>query len=236
MKKLLYFLPLFLLAFTAFAQKEIPLIEVEGVSEVSVMPDEAVIQINLVEKALKVADATNGLNKKTKSIEDALKKTKVKDYVFTVDNYFVNVNRIWTNNSSKDSGYVASQNIKIKLKNTGDNLVKITETLHQTADMGFQVQFVVSDELRKSTEKQLLELALADANSKAETIAKVMGIQNIRVFNVSYGAANNNYPVMLKAASRMEMSAMDAYESPVFNPDVQKISDRVRVAYTFLDK
>ncbi|MCF1750085.1 SIMPL domain-containing protein [Mariniradius sediminis] len=233
MKKLLYFLPLFLLAFTAFAQKEIPLIEVEGVSEVSVMPDEAVIQINLVEKALKVADATNGLNKKTKSIEDALKKTKVKDYVFTVDNYFVNVNRIWTNNSSKDSGYVASQNIKIKLKNTGDNLVKITETLHQTADMGFQVQFVVSDELRKSTEKQLLELALADAKSKAETIAKAMGIQTIKVFHISYGAPASNYPVVLRGAAKMEMAAMDAYESPVFNPDEQKISDRVRVAYTF---
>lgn len=233
MKKLHYFLPLFLLAFTAFAQKEIPLIEVEGVSEVSVMPDEAVIQINLVEKALKVADATNGLNKKNKSIEDALKKTKVKDYVFTVDNYFVNVNRIWTNNSSKDSGYVASQNIKIKLKNTGDNLVKITETLHQTADMGFQVQFVVSDELRKSTEKQLLELALADAKSKAETIAKAMGIQTIKVFQISYGAPANNYPVVLRGAAKMEVAAMDAYESPVFNPDVQKISDRVRVAYTF---
>jgi hypothetical protein len=34
----------------------------------------------------------------------------------------------------------------------------------------------------------------------------------------------------------MEVASMDAYESPVFNPDVQKISDRVRVAYTFLDK
>ncbi|MDX5478515.1 MAG: SIMPL domain-containing protein, partial [Cyclobacteriaceae bacterium] len=148
MKKAFLLLPVLFLSLGLMAQ-DIPLIEVEGSSEISIMPDEALIQISLSEKAMKVADATQALNKKTKSIEDALKKSGVKDFKFYVDNYYVYVNRIYTKGTSKDSGYVASQNIKVLVNDIEKDLAKITETLHQTANMGFNVQLNISDKLRK---------------------------------------------------------------------------------------
>lgn len=234
MKKLLFAALFLLSAVTVFAQENIPLIEVEGTSEISIMPDEAIIHLNLMEKAMKVADVTNALNKKTKSIEDALKKAKVKDYDFTVDNYYVSVNRVYNKGTSRDSGYVASQTIKVRVRNIDKDLVKITESLHQTADMGFNIQFNISDNVRKSSEQKLLELAIADARSKANIIAKSLGIQNIQVHNVNYTSEGNNlYPVMRQSKGMMAMDMAESRQEPTFSPEEQKLSDRVLVSFSF---
>jgi uncharacterized protein len=233
MKKSILILPLLFLSLAMMAQ-QIPMIEVEGKSEISIMPDEAHIQLSLVEKAMKVSDATNALNKKTKSIEDALKKTGIKDYDFFVDNYYVYVNRIYTKGTSKDSGYVASQNVRVVVKNIDKDLVRITETLHQTADMGFNVQLTVSDKLRKTSEKQLLEMAIEDAKYKAGIIANSLGIGKIRVHRVNYNAQIDNfYPVMREAKMMMASSAMDVSEQPIFRPEERKLNDKVVVVFTF---
>ena len=235
MKKLLLALPFLFLTFAVFAQENnIPLIQVEGTSELSIMPDEALMFISLTEKAMKVADATNALNKKTKSIEDALKKTRVSGYTFTVDNYFVNVNRVYSRSTSRDSGYVAAQTIKVRVKISDQNLVKITEALHQTTDMTYNVQFQVSDALRKSSSTKLLELAIADAKSKADVIAKSLGVSKLLVHNVTYTTVNNNYmPVMRNSKTMMTMDIKESYQEPTFSLDEQKLNDRVMVSFTF---
>lgn len=234
MKKLLFALPFLLLTVAAYAQENnIPLIEVEGTSELGIMPDEALIYLTLSEKAMKVADATNALNKKTKSIEDALKKTRVSGYTFTVDNYYVNINRVYTNNSSKDSGYVASQTVKVKVKIADQNLIKITEALHQTTDMTYNMQFNVSDALRKSSSSKLLELAIADAKTKAEVIAKSLGLSKLQVHRVSYSSGNVIMPVMRNAKTMMAMDMSESYQEPTFSPEEQKLTDRVMVSFTF---
>jgi uncharacterized protein len=233
MKKIILFSPILFLSLSMMAQ-QIPLIEVEGKSEISIMPDEANIQISLVEKAMKVSDATNALNKKTKSIEEALKKTGIEDYDFFVDNYYVYVNRIYTKGTSKDSGYVASQNVRVVVRNIEKDLVKITETLHQTTDMGFNIQLIVSDKLKKASEKQLLELAIEDAKLKADIIAKSLGIEKIKVHRVNYNAQTENfYPVMREAKMMMANTAMDVSEEPIFRPEERKLQDKVIVVFTF---
>lgn len=232
MKKILFILPVFLFALTAMAQ-EIPLIEVEGKSEISVMPDQALIHVNLMEKAMNVKDVTNALNKKTKSIKDAMEKTGIKDYEFTVDNYYVNVNRIYTRGTSKDSGYVATQNVKIVVKNIDEDMVEVVETLHQTANMGFNVSFNISEGQKKTYDKQLLELAIADAKTKAETIAASLGIDKVKVQKVIYTTGQNNFqPIMMRSESMMVKSA-DDYQEPVFSPEAQKLTDRILVAFSF---
>ncbi|MFC0263964.1 SIMPL domain-containing protein [Fontibacter flavus] len=233
MKKAFLLLPVLFLSLGLMAQ-DIPLIEVEGSSEISIMPDEALIQISLSEKAMKVADATQALNKKTKSIEDALKKSGVKDFKFYVDNYYVYVNRIYTKGTSKDSGYVASQNIKVLVNDIEKDLAKITETLHQTANMGFNVQLNISDKLRKDSQDKLLEMAIADAKNKAELIAKSLGIEKIQVQKVNYTTQGNMfYPVMRESKMLMASDSAAMMEEPVFRPEERKLTDKVFVSFTF---
>lgn len=235
MKKILFILPIFLFALTAMAQ-ELPVIEVEGKSEISVMPDEVQINVSLIEKSMNVKDVTNALNKKTKSIKEALEKTGIKEYEFTIDNYYVNVNRIYTKGTSRDSGYVATQNVKILVKNIDADMVKMVETLHQTANMGFNLSFNISEEQKKAHDKQLLELAIADAKSKAETIAGALGIDKINVHKVNYTSGQNNFqPIMMRSESMMMKSA-DAYQAPIFSPEAQKLTDRILVSFSFAAK
>lgn len=141
-------------------------ISVEGNSELKILPDEALINVSLKEKALKTAEATEGLNQKAAEVTKALKKSGVENYELKADNYYINVNRVYTKGTSKDSGYVASQNLKILVKNTEEDLVKIMEALHANIDMGFQLSFQLSDSKRKEYQDELLRMALLDAKSK----------------------------------------------------------------------
>ncbi len=235
MKNLFFLLPFCLLAFASLAQAPIiQLIEVEGTSEISIIPDEAILHVSLAEKGMTVAEVTNALNKKTKSIQDALKNSGVTEYEFNVDNYYVNVNRIYSRGSARDSGYVASQNVKVTVKNLDKDLVRIVETLHTTADMGFNVQFGISEPKKESYEQQLLELAIDDAKRKAEVISNRLGISDIRVFRVNYGAESNSYQPMMMRQEAMMVKAMDSREEPVFSPEEQKLNDRVKVSFSFV--
>lgn len=232
MKKILILLPMMLLAFGLIAQNQV--IEVEGKSELRILPDEALIQLSISEKSMKVSDATNALNKKTKSIEDALKKTGLKTYEFYVDNYHVGVNRIYARNTSKDSGYVASQSVRVKVSDLGNDLVKITETLHQSGNMGFNIQFSVSDQLRKNSEKELIELAVADAKTKAQIIASALGISDIKVHRVSYGNTQKDFfPMARESKMMMAMDVAEDRSEAIFRPEERKINESITVSFAF---
>lgn len=232
MKKILFVLPMMFLTLGLMAQNQ--MIEVEGKSEIRVLPDEALIQVSLTEKAMKVSEATNALNKKTKAIEDALKKTGLKNYDLYVDNYYVGVNRIYARNTSKDSGYVASQTVRVKVADTGADLVRITETLHQSGNMGFNIQFSVSDKLQKATEKELIELAVEDAKKKAEIIAGSLGISGIKVHRVSYGNSQKDFfPMARESKMMMAMDVSDDRSEAIFRPEERKINDSLTVSFSF---
>ncbi|MFD2033917.1 SIMPL domain-containing protein [Belliella marina] len=235
MKKLLFMLPVMMLPFLGFTQQQqIPTIEVDGASEIEVMPDEAMIQINLRELGMKVSDVTNALNKKTKAIQDAIKKTGVSDYDFVVDNYYVNINRIYTKGTSKDSGYVASQNVKVRVKNIDKDLVKVLESISsKDIDLSYSMNFGISEAKKKVHQEKLLELALEDARRKADVIAKTLGIQKIQVHKVNYSSGVSFQPYEPRMEAMMMKSA-DARVEPTFSPEAQKLTDRVSVSFAFM--
>lgn len=239
MKKLLFLLPVLLSPlFTQAQQQQQPItsIDVDGASEIKVMPDEATLVMNLRELGIKVSDVTNKLNLKTKTIEDAIKKAGVKDYKFVVDNYYVNINRIYSKGSSKDSGYIATQNIKVVVKHIDNNVVKIVESINQSADMTYNVSFGISESQRKAYEQNLLELALQDAKRKADIIAKTMGIDQIRVYKVNYSNGASFQPIDYRMETMRLASPMGERTEPTFSPEEQQLSDRVNVSFTFNNK
>ncbi len=205
-------------------------ISVNGISELRVMPDEAFLKVNLSAKAMTTKEATQTLNEKSKSVEEALKKTGSKAYTFKADNYFVNINRTYTRGSARDSGYVASQALEITVTDTADELVKIVEALHQSTDMGFQLNFRLSREKNKSHQDELLKLALEDARRKAEVIAETMGLGQIRVQKVEYGQEGATRPMLYRAEAMMAMDA-EKRTAPTFVPEEQTLSDQVKVVF-----
>ncbi len=205
-------------------------ISVDGKSEIRVMPDEASIRVNLNAKAMTTKEATQTLNEQSKSVEEALKKTGSKAYTFKADNYFVNINRIYTRGSARDSGYLASQTLEITVTDTADELVKIVEALHQSTDMGFQLNFRLSKEKNKSHQDELLRLALEDARHKAEVISETMGLGQLKVQRVEYGHEGTTRPVLYRSEALMAMDS-EKRTAPTFVPEEQTISDQVKVVF-----
>jgi hypothetical protein len=235
MKKYLTIALLLTMSLSVFAQDNmtVPLIEVEGYSEKKVAPDEASFQINLEEKSMKVSDGVNVLNRKTEALVNSLKKAKIKDYKLIADNYAVNVNRIYRNGSSTDSGYVARQSLQIVTSSKNEDLQKIVEAIQNSGDMSFSMNFEVSENTKKALEDQLLQEALKDAESRAMLIGQTLGIKSLRVQRVSLSADQSPY---MPKMEMMRTSSSDESMAPtLFNPDEQTIQKRVYVKYTYVN-
>ncbi len=209
-----------------------PKIEVKGQSELSVFPDEATIQIRIERKAMKVAEATEELNQKAEEIKQLFEKADFSDYKFTADNYYVNINRIYQKGSSKDSGYVASQNLKVKITEIEKDLPKAVELLNSSDELSFNVSFQISKALTQSYKKQLLEMALKDAKEKAEMIASTMDLKALKVIHINYGMSQPiTYPMQAEYM-RLQKSS-DQATAPTFNPEEHQLNDEILVTFSF---
>ena len=220
-----------LMAVPALAQDDlkIPLIEVEGFSERKLAPDEAVFSIHLEEKSMKVNDAVKVLNTKSNNLADALKKAKIKDYKLVADNYSVNINRIYRSGYARDSGYIASQNLRIVTKSTNEDLQKIVEAIQGAGDMSFNLNFQVSEATQKSLDDTLLVEALKNAESRALLISQTLNIKSIRVHRVTLNAD----PAPYYPKNQMLMRTESADAEVLIAPEEQSIQKRVYVKYTY---
>lgn len=228
--KYLLTLTFLLSSIVAFAQDDmsIPLIEVEGYSERKMAPDQAVFTIALEEKSMKVSEAVDILNQKTKNLANGLKKNKIKDYQLIADSYSVDLNRIYRSGQSRDSGYVARQTLRIVTGSKNEDLQKIVETIQSSGDMSFNLHFQISEETRNSLDNSLLTEALKDSESRAQLIATTLGIRTIRVHRVTLEQSS---PPQIKMRVASLMS--DASPEMMIAPDDQKITKRVLVKYTY---
>jgi uncharacterized protein YggE len=176
---------------------------------------------------MKVGDAVEVLNTKTQNLAKALEKGKIKDYKLIADNYSVNINRIYRSGYARDSGYVASQNLMITTSSKNVDLQKIVESIQNSGDMSFNLNFRVSDATQKSLENELLTEALKNAESRAKLVAETLGIKNIRVHRVSLSASQPVYKMEMMSA-RAESGSQ-----PLISPDDQSLQKRVMVKYTY---
>lgn len=231
MRKLLLTIAGMFLLLGAMAQ-QIPLIEVEGKSEISIQPDEVLIYLNMSQKGKTSAEATNELNKRMRALEQALKKTGVQTYELFVENYTVNLDRIYKDGTYQDIGFIASQMARVRVSDTQKDLAKVIEALHTSVESGFNLQFQVSEKAMKALQEQLLQMALKDARAKAEIIAKTMGIEEIKVFKVQYSTQDKAFSPVIRLRG-MAMDATTTYEEPVLQTEAKKITDSVLVSFAF---
>jgi uncharacterized protein YggE len=122
--------------------------------------------------------------------------------------------------------------LKIVVKDIGEDLLEIIEVLHGSADMGFQLEFQLSDSKRKEYEDQLLQMAIMDAKHKAKLIAGSLELGELSVYNVSYGSGGSYQPKLYRSEAMM-MNAHNQRTAPTIQPDEQTLSDQINVVFTF---
>lgn len=183
----------FLITFVSTAQNEnaSKTLEVVGSAKVAINPDIGVLNINVSHIDSTFSNSINGLNSKTEDINDQLTKIGFDQSAIRTNNFDVQKNRVYRNNKTIDSGYIARQLIHLEFKNNKDNIAKILNQFSgSNTDFNLNFSFKLSDTLRESVQKQIIALATKDAFSKAKLITDASNTKVEDIRKINYG---NNF-------------------------------------------
>lgn len=236
MQKPLLTLLLISLAFISYGQKnkEVPTIQVVGSSKISVKPDIGVLVISIKNHDMNFSEAIVGLNKKTVDVSNQIAAIGFKaDEIKTTD-FQVNEHTVYRRDESVDSGYVATQNVKVEFSNNKDTITKVLCTFSKSqTDFTLNFNFKLSDELREKVQDQLVQLAIKSSNEKAKLIAESSGVRLGKIKEINYG--NNYYAGMREVEDRAayEIAAAGAPSEAMigFTPNDLMFSDNVLIIW-----
>jgi uncharacterized protein YggE len=172
-----------------------------GEGQVTGVPDEATVNIGIVETATTVADAKDKANiKVNKTIESikalGISENDIKTTNFSVSPNYGNQDVIMpmmypARDTNTITGYTINQNLEIKIKKT-ENVNKVIDTTTKAgANLVGGVNFTFSNELQKKLEEKARKEAVDKAKEKAQSLANVSGLRLGKIINV---VENSSFP------------------------------------------
>ncbi|HCC07302.1 MAG TPA: SIMPL domain-containing protein [Clostridiales bacterium] len=206
-------------------------ITVSGEAKVKVAPDIAYVNVGVRTEGKTAVAAQQANAQKMTAVIDAIKKAGIDAKDLKTSNYYVNQMYTYENNTSKVTGYEATNTITVKVRDitkTGD-IIDIASKMGSNITNG--VTFGLVDETASYNEA--LSIAMKNAQGKANALATVVGVQldkPSRISEDSYGGGAQ--PMYSNQA--MNMKAYDSVESatPVESGDIE-ITARVSVEYQY---
>jgi uncharacterized protein YggE len=181
---------LLILSITTYGQvKEKLTLNVTGVARVTVKPDLGVLNISVSEVKPKMGDAIKGLGDKSNYYNELLKKMGFNEKDLKTTSFTVSKNRIYKDNEYIDSGYVASQNIRLEFLYDQKTLQKIVSEFSKSdKSIDFNFDFELSEQLKQKVQSQIIDYAVKDGNEKAKSIAKAARLKLVRIDDITYGS------------------------------------------------
>lgn len=189
----IYTLAFLLFTLISTAQNENPskTLEVIGSAKVAVTPDIGVLNIDISHIDNIFSNSIDGLNSKSRDINNQLKEIGFEQSAIRTNNFDVQKNTVYRDNKMIDSGYIARQQIHLEFKNNKNNITKIlTQFSKSNTEFDLNFNFKLSDTLKESVQKQIIELATNDAFNKAKLISEASDIKIEQVRKINYG---NNF-------------------------------------------
>ncbi len=223
-----------------FAQnEEKPELQITGSARMVVKPDIGVLNIGVTSLENKMADAISKLGDISKYYVEALQKIGFTDKDIKTTKFSVNTNRVYVNDNYVDSGYVASQQIRLEFKYNQKLLEKILATFslsEQSADFSFD--FKLSEELKQQVQSEIISQAVIDAKQKASDIAKSSSLILKRITRIGYGGwgGNSGMEKLEREQRYMASAAMASSGGFNFNPDDLIFRDTVNITWEIEEK
>lgn len=176
-------------------QKGEPLVVV-GEGKVSVTPDIAKVTLGIQENGESLKVVQDSVNKKSKTLTDALKKLGIGESDIKTTSYNVYPQYDYTQPNSKITGYQLSTSYEVTIK----DFDKVNEVLVQATAAGANSQggisFEVNDETKTKKLQEAREEAVKVAKEKAQGLAKAAGISLGKIINISESQGNDIRPMM----------------------------------------
>ena len=213
-------------------------ITVDGTGDAVAIPDVATFSFSVTETAATVADAQSKATNKNNAAITAVKTAGIADKDIQTLSYNINphyeyqnsicqANGICPPSKSVLTGYDVSQTTQIKIR----DFTKIGSILTTIGTLGVQNVNGVTFSVDKpeSVQAQARATAIANAQSKAQTLAGQLGVRLVRVVSFSESGANIPRPMMYDLAAGVSSSKTAA--APEISTGEQKISSTVSITY-----
>lgn len=213
-------------------------INVSGQGEVFAIPDTATFSFTVSETGKDVASAQTKATKKTNDTIDYLKKEGIAEIDIKTTDYSVNPQYEWSTQICTSNGYCppgrqtiigyeVSQTILVKIHDTDKAGTLLSGVGSRGVSNVSGLNFTVADEDALKAEAR--DKAITEAKTKAEVLAKSLGVSIVRV--VAFNENNYGGPVPMYA--KMEIMSADSSlgEAPEIPTGQNKITSDVSVTY-----
>ena len=195
-----------LIATGAQAEDEPAVITVTGLGRVSAMPDMAIVQIGVQERARDASLALRAVSGVLEDVFDDVEKAGIE--AKDVQTSAVNISPQYNRNSGAEPtlvGYVAASQIRLRVRDL-DVLGEILDTVVSSgANRLNGLSLVVADPSPLRDEAR--RLAVADARAKAELYAQAAGVELGAIVSLSEAVASN--PIQVQRFAMAEAVAVD---------------------------
>lgn len=200
--------------------------DVMGEGKVVVIPDEATINLGVVEEGYNLKTVQEQINSKMTKVAKELKSIGIneKDIKTTSYSYYPDY--------QEKGKYRARASVSVTVR----ELDKVSPALDLVGTLGLDSvsgpSFGLSDELSSKTVKEARELAIEEAKAKAEELSGLAGMKLGRIVNVAEGR-NNPQPYMMRDVAAVPQDAMEKTPTPV-EVGSSEISVNVTLSYETL--
>ncbi len=201
-------------------------ISMSGYAEQKVVPDTATISIGVVVQGGTSEEATSENAAIMSAVMEELKAIGLEDR--EIQTSYVSVYPIYNYEKERTiTGYSASNNVQV----TTSDLDKLSGIIDRSAAAGANeigsISFSVSDEMQKKIREDLMEEAVADAESKADVLASSLGVEitGVKTSSINEGSNSRVYYEMPE-----ESMAAGGASTPI-EPGESEVSISVHVTY-----
>ncbi len=213
-------------------------ITVSGEGETFSAPDIATFSFGVTETAKVVADAQNAASTKTNAAKKAMMDAGVAEKDIQTTSYNINPHYEYTNGTcstggictpskSTITGYDVSETVQIKVR----DLSKAGALLSMIGSLGVQnvdsLQFSIDNP--DTVQAAARAKAIADAQAKATTLARQLGVHLVRIVNFSENSGRGVVPMMYSAKA-MDVAGT-ASVAPEISTGQQKVVSDVSITY-----
>ncbi len=204
-------------------------ISVSGLGDMKVSPDKADIWVLVESTGMDASSAQETLSKSTDRILSAIRAQGITDADIQTTGFNVYPDYQWNPETGQQTikGYRGTHSIQVTVK----DLTKtgaVVEAIGGQNGLIQNVQFGLTDELRKQYDNQVRALAVADAKQKAESLTATAGAKLGKVLSIQ--ESDNYYPWPMYGRDTMMAEGSIAKAVEVIPSDVS-VQKTVSITY-----
>lgn len=187
-------------------------VAVTGTGEVILVPDMAYINVGIHTEAEDVTSAVTANNRQAAAITAAIEDKGVVEEDIQTSNFNVYSTTRYDNNGNVvGTSYVVDNTLYIVVRELSDLSEILDAALTAGANQIYGINFDISD--RQGAFARARELAVKDAEAKAQAVAETAGVTLGRIHNIS--VVNNSFVQPLAGYGRGGGMAEDATSVPI---------------------